>query len=137
MRAAESYRAGREARLRWSRIAHPLGGLGSFEKLTAKLAEIYGDASLPIPEKRCAVVFCGDHGVVREGVAQAGSGVTAVLADRFARGRRYLVRAECTYSDGGFASFDCSIRDSCGTTVAKAALTAFQPGDEKMLEEMS
>ena len=86
VRAAESYRAGREARLRWSRIAHPLGGLGSFEKLTAKLAEIYGDASLPIPEKRCAVVFCGDHGVVREGVAQAGSGVTAVLADRFARG---------------------------------------------------
>lgn len=66
-----------------------------------------------------------------------GTRMMDVFIDMFKPGTDYVARAECTYEDGEFASFDCSIRDSCGTTVAKAALTAFQPGDEKMLEEMS
>ncbi len=57
-----------------------------------------------------------------------------IRTDRFARGRRYLVRAECTYSDGGFASFDCSIEDEDGATAAAAALTAYMPPDAASTE---
>ena len=47
----------------------------------------------------------------------------------FSRDGRYVARAECTYTDGEFASFDCCIRDGEGAVVATATLTAFQPKD--------
>lgn len=59
-----------------------------------------------------------------------------VLIDKFEPGGGYVARAECTYEDGEFASFDCSIADARGEIAAKATLTAFQPGPEANLEEM-
>ena len=45
----------------------------------------------------------------------------------FRRDTRYLVRAECEFTDEEYASFDCTITDPSGAVVASAALTAFQP----------
>ena len=58
----------------------------------------------------------------------------------FKSGERYDVRAENTYQDESFGSFDCTIRDSAGAVVATAQMTAFQPEDgmtPDKLEELS
>ena len=59
-----------------------------------------------------------------------------VFVDKFNPKEDYIARAKCTYSDDVFASFDCSIQDAGGETIAKATLTAFQPKTETDLEEM-
>ena len=60
-----------------------------------------------------------------------------IATDGFLRKKRYLARAECTYTDGEFASFDCCIRDLEGdAVVATATLTAFQPDDLEAMEKM-
>ena len=51
----------------------------------------------------------------------------------FESGKRYVVNAKCVYDDEAFASFDCSITDPDGSTVATALLTAYQP-PESILE---
>ena len=45
----------------------------------------------------------------------------------FESGKRYEVKAKCVYDDDEFASFDCSITDPDGATVAAALFTAYQP----------
>ena len=74
-----------EARRRWDSIAKPLHSLGRLEDLVVQIAGIRQTADVRI-DKRCALVFCGDHGVVREGVSQAGSEVTALVARSIAEG---------------------------------------------------
>lgn len=51
----------------------------------------------------------------------------------FESGKRYVANAKCIYDDGEFASFDCSITDPDGATVAAALFTAYQP-PENVLE---
>ncbi len=74
-----------QARKRWDSIAKPLHSLGRLEDLVVQIAGIQETADVRI-DKRCALVFCGDHGVVREGVSQAGSEVTALVARSIAEG---------------------------------------------------
>ena len=74
-----------EARRRWDSIAKPLHSLGRLEDLVVQIAGITQTADVRI-DKRCALVFCGDHGVVKEGVSQAGSEVTALVARSIAEG---------------------------------------------------
>ena len=52
----------------------------------------------------------------------------------FESGKRYVANAKCVYDDDAFASFDCSITDPDGVTVATALFTAYQP-PESMLEQ--
>ena len=52
----------------------------------------------------------------------------------FESGKRYVTNAKCVYGDDEFASFDCSITDPDGATVATALFTAYQP-PESMLEQ--
>ena len=52
----------------------------------------------------------------------------------FESGKRYVVNAKCVYGDDEFASFDCSIADPDGATVAAALITAYQP-PESMLKQ--
>lgn len=69
-----------------------------------------------------------------------GSRKLAVSIPCFKSGERYDVRAENTYQDDSFGSFDCTIRDSAGAVVATAQMTAFQPDDgmtPDKLEELS
>ena len=52
----------------------------------------------------------------------------------FESGKRYVANAKCVYAETEFASFDCSITDPDGATVATALLTAYQPS-ERVLEQ--
>ena len=74
------------AQRRWDSLAKPLGSLGSLEAMIVKLAALRGDADVSI-EKRALLVFCADNGVVRQGVSQCGSEVTAKVACALAENR--------------------------------------------------
>ena len=73
------------ARARWDAVAKPLNSLGVWEKWIAQIAGMQGTADVRIAP-RCALVFCADHGVVEEGVAQSSSEVTALVAQSVAEG---------------------------------------------------
>ncbi len=76
----------RQAALRrWDAVAKPLRSLGAFEPMIAQIAAIQGTADVRL-SPRCALVFCGDHGVVAQGVSQSGSDVTAKVARAVAGG---------------------------------------------------
>ena len=67
------------ARSRWDSVAKPLHSLGLLENLVVQIAGVQGTEDVCI-DRRCALVFCGDHGVVRQGVTQTDSSVTALVA---------------------------------------------------------
>ncbi len=64
---------------RWDEVAKPLRSLGRLEELLKQIAAITGDPHIDIG-KKCVLVFCGDNGVLAQGVAQSGSDVTTVIA---------------------------------------------------------
>ena len=74
-----------KARKRWDSVAKPLHSLGLLEDLIVQIAGVQGTENVRI-DRRCALVFCGDHGVVRQGVTQTDSGVTALVAKAIAEG---------------------------------------------------
>lgn len=74
------------AKTHWDGIAKPLGSFGELEYAVQKIAAVQGTDKVDI-SRRTAVIFCGDHGVVAEGVTQCGSEVTAECAKAIAEGR--------------------------------------------------
>lgn len=74
-----------QAQYRWDHVAKPLHSLGKLEDLVTRIAQIVQTPDVHI-EKRCALVFCADHGVVEEGVTQSDSSVTALVARSIAQG---------------------------------------------------
>ncbi|MDO4862641.1 MAG: nicotinate-nucleotide--dimethylbenzimidazole phosphoribosyltransferase [Ruminococcus sp.] len=74
------------AKQRWDSIAKPLGSFGLLEEMVQKIAAVHGTADVDI-SARTAVIMCGDHGVVSEGVTQCGQEVTAECAKAIAEGR--------------------------------------------------
>ena len=74
------------AKQRWDSIAKPLGSFGLLENMVQKIAAVQGTPDVDISE-RTAVIMCGDHGVVCEGVTQCGQVVTAECAQAIAEGR--------------------------------------------------
>lgn len=74
-----------QAKYRWDHVAKPLHSLGKLEDLIVQIAGIQQTAQVRL-EKRCALIFCADHGVVAEGVTQSGSDVTAKVAGSIAAG---------------------------------------------------
>lgn len=66
-------------------LAKPVGGLGNLEVLAVDLAGIEQRVELQT-EKRCCLVFCGDHGVEREGVSATPRRVTSMQAVNMAAG---------------------------------------------------
>lgn len=77
--------AAQAAQGRWAEIAKPLGSLGALEDAVVQIAGLTGDADYRL-DRRAALVFCADNGVVAQGVTQTGSEVTAVVARGIARG---------------------------------------------------
>ena len=75
-----------ECRRRWDSIAKPLGSLGKLECGVEKIAGITGNPSIEL-KKRALVIMCADNGVVEEGVTQAGSEITAIVAENFLEGK--------------------------------------------------
>ncbi len=70
---------------KWDSVAKPLGSFGQLETLIQQIAAIQDSENVNI-DKRTVVVFCADHGVVKEGVTQTDSSVTAVCAYDIADG---------------------------------------------------
>lgn len=75
----------RAAGRKWDGISKPIDGLGDFEKVVARIAAIEGDIQ-PSIDKRAAVIFCADNGVVEEGISQAGSEITTAVAKALGAG---------------------------------------------------
>ena len=74
-----------QAQWKWNHVAKPLHSLGRLEDMIVIIAGIQETASVRI-DRRCALVFCADHGVVAEGVSQSGSEVTSLVAQSIAEG---------------------------------------------------
>ena len=88
-----------QAQARWNHVAKPLNSLGKLEKLIVMIAGVQNTPDVRI-NKRCALVFCGDHGVVAEGVSQSGSEVTALVAKSIAEGTANInLMAGASYTD--------------------------------------
>ncbi len=86
-----------EVRRRWDAVAKPLDSLGRFEQIFARIGGLTGDPEIRTAP-RTLVVFCGDNGIVRQGVSQSGQEVTAMVAADLGRGisnvNRMAARAE-------------------------------------------
>lgn len=91
-----AYQAARE---RWNGIAKPLGSFGMLEEMVQKTAAVQGTPDVDI-SVRTAVVMCGDHGVVREGVTQCGQEVTAECAEAIAAGRSNINAVAAQFNIG-------------------------------------
>jgi len=72
-------------RERWDSLTKPRGSLGRLEDDVVRLAQIQGVA-MPVADRRCMYVFCGDHGVTEEGVSLYPSVVTREMVKNFVRG---------------------------------------------------
>lgn len=79
------------AERRFQNIAIPLGSLGLLERAVVQLAGIQR-AVLPEIDRRAAVVFCADNGVVAQGVTQCGWEVTATVAENMNEGKSAVCR---------------------------------------------
>ena len=80
-----SIRAGKAAQEQWDHVAKPLGSLGLLEEAIIRIAALRESSHIRL-KPRGVLVFCADNGVVREGVTQSGSEVTALVAGNIARG---------------------------------------------------
>ena len=88
-----------QAQWKWDHVAKPLHSLGLLEDMIVKVAGIQETAEVRI-DKRCALVFCADHGVVEEGVSQSDSEVTALVARSIAEGTANInLMASCANAD--------------------------------------
>lgn len=87
----------KEADEKWNTVAKPLGSFGVLEEYIKKIASIQGTADVDI-SKRNAVVMCGDHGVVEEGVTQAPSSVTADCAVAISDGKSNINALAAVYN---------------------------------------
>lgn len=76
----------RRSKAYWDSIAKPIDSLGLLEDYVVKLSCIAMDPAPYNLKKRALVIFCGDSGVVSEGVTQTGSEVTRIVSENFAKG---------------------------------------------------
>lgn len=110
------------AKSRWDSIAKPLGSFGLLEEIIQKIAAVQDTPDVDI-SVRTAVVMCGDHGVVSEGVTQCGQEVTAECAKAIAEGRSNInavaaaFNAEVIVVDVGIAA-----DVNCGRLVKRKAV---------------
>lgn len=74
------------ARKHWNDLAKPLGSLGVLEDTICRIAALTGSTEVCL-DRRVALVFCADNGVVAEGVTQTGADVTATVAQNIVAGR--------------------------------------------------
>ncbi len=74
-----------QVRARWNQLTKPPGSLGRLEDLVVRYCGIRSDAA-PSLARRAMFIFCGDHGVVEEGVAAFPSEITAAMVRNFCHG---------------------------------------------------
>ena len=79
------------AKNKWDHISKPLDGLGDFEELICTLAAIQGN-DRPSVDRRAAIVFCSDNGIVEEGISQSSKDITLSVAKALGSG----ISSACT-----------------------------------------
>lgn len=131
----DSLRARLEAR--WDGLTKPPGSLGQLETLATRYACIRNVAE-PRLERKGMYVFCGDHGVVAEGVSLYPQGVTVEMMRNFVRGGaaiNVLCRVhdiEAVIVDMGAAGekveevLDCRVADGTANFAQQPAMTRDQ-----------
>lgn len=70
---------------RWNSLTKPPGSLGQLEALVLRLA-LMQQTARPSMARKAMAIFCGDHGVVAEGVSAYPSEVTVQMVRNFVRG---------------------------------------------------
>lgn len=73
------------AKAHWNNIAKPLHSLGELEEIIIKIAGIQSRENIDI-SKKLVIIMCADNGIVEENISQAGSEVTAIVTENFAKG---------------------------------------------------
>ena len=73
------------AKARWDAVAKPLDSLGLLEDAITRIAGIQGTPDVHLTP-RCGLIFCADHGIVKQGVSQTDQSVTALVARAIAGG---------------------------------------------------
>lgn len=79
------------AREKWNGVAKPLHSLGLLEESIIKIAGITGKEQVKL-DRRCAIIMCGDNGIVEEGVTQTDSSVTKSVAESMVQGKANINR---------------------------------------------
>ncbi len=79
------------AREAWQAKAKPLGSLGVLEDQVVQICALQ-ETLTPSLERRTAVIFCADNGVVEEGVTQTGPEVTRIVFEQISAGRSSVNR---------------------------------------------
>src|SRR4051812_36033679 len=72
-------------RARLDSLTKPPGSLGRLEETALRFALIRGE-EMPSPARKGMYVFCGDHGVVAEGVSRYPQAVTRQMMRNFVDG---------------------------------------------------
>lgn len=88
--------AANRAQQRWNQIQHPLHGLGLLEDALVQVAGITGQAEICFDQK-AVVIFCADHGVTQEGIAQTDSSVTGIVVRNFVKGTTAVSRMAASH----------------------------------------
>lgn len=68
----------------WDKIAIPLDSLGKMQHIITQIGCIQNTEHVSI-DKKVILTFCGDNGVVEEGVTQTGREVTTIVAENMGR----------------------------------------------------
>lgn len=87
----EDIQAKERAHERWKNCCKPLGSLGELENAIESIAALTGSERIDI-KSRAVAVLCADNGVVKQGVTQCESEVTAMVAKNLALGRTSVCR---------------------------------------------
>lgn len=109
-----------QAQYRWDHVAKPLRSLGKLEDLIVQIAGIQETTDICL-SPRCALIFCGDHGVVEEGVTQSGQEVTALVAGSIAEGTANVNLMASAAQADVFAVDMGMAKDVLGTIYCKTA----------------
>lgn len=75
----------------WDNVAKPIGGMGRFETLTARIGAIQGTDDFAI-SKKAVVIMCADNGIVEEGICQSGQEVTVAVAEAMGQKKASVCR---------------------------------------------
>ncbi len=93
-------------RRKWDSVAKPIDGLGRLESIICKIGAIKGSTDISI-DKKAAIIFCSDNGIVEEGIAQTDSSVTALVCGNIYKGiatsskMAEIAKADCFCVDIG------------------------------------
>ena len=121
----------RAAGRKWDGISKPIDGLGDFEKVVARIAAIEGNIQ-PSIEKRAAVIFCADNGIVEEGISQTGSEITEAVAKALGAG----ISTACTLGrSAGVDVIPADIGIDCNEAIEGVMDLKVRKGTRNFLKE--